>query len=32
MDELERFTLGSYENCPYFTVDNEYKVIVEKQN
>lgn len=31
MDEYERFAAGSFDNCPYFMVNNEYK-IVEKQN
>ena len=31
MDELERFSNGSFESCPYFRINNEYK-IVEKQN
>ena len=31
MDELERFARGSYDSCPYFRINNEYK-IVEKQN
>jgi len=31
MDEAERFFNGSYENCPFYRANNEYK-IVEKQN
>ncbi|MCR5484267.1 MAG: DUF6472 family protein [Clostridiales bacterium] len=31
MDEAERFSNGSFDNCPYFRINNEYK-IVEKQN
>lgn len=31
MDEYERFMSGSYKECPFFRIDNEYK-IVEKQN
>ena len=31
MDEMENFIKGTIKNCPYFTVNNEYK-IVEKQN
>ncbi|NLA76535.1 MAG: hypothetical protein GX851_01670 [Clostridiales bacterium] len=32
MDELERFTLGRNQSCPYYTINDEYKAIVEKQN
>ncbi len=31
MDETERFLHGSYKECPFFRINNEYK-IVEKQN
>ena len=31
MDEQERFINGTLRNCPYFMINNEYK-IVEKQN
>ena len=31
MDEIEHFMHGSYKECPYYRVNNEYK-IVEKQN
>lgn len=31
MDDFERFSNNTFDNCPYFRVDNEYK-IVEKQN
>ncbi len=31
MDEFEMFMNNSYKNCPYFRINNEYK-IVEKQN
>lgn len=31
MDELAGFMHGSYNECPYFRINNEYK-IVEKQN
>lgn len=31
MDEIEHFMHGAYDECPYFRIDNEYK-IVERQN
>ena len=31
MDEMERYIGGSFDNCPYFTHNDEYK-IVRKQN
>ena len=31
MDEIEHILHGSYNECPYFRINNEYK-IVEKQN
>lgn len=31
MDDYERMSTGSYKSCPYFRINNEYK-IVQKQN
>ena len=31
MDDMERFLFGRQKSCPFFRIDNEYK-IVEKQN
>lgn len=31
IDEMEQLAHGTFGNCPYFQLDNEYK-IVEKQN
>ncbi len=31
MDDTERYMGGAVKSCPYFTINNEYK-IVEKQN
>lgn len=31
MDEAESLSQGSFTSCPYFRINNEYK-IVEKQN
>lgn len=26
-DEMEKFISGTFDNCPYFSLDDEYKIV-----